>query len=74
MPTIEVTVSPRGATTVTTSGYSGAACEDATRALEAALGCVQSNTRTAEFYATTVTATPLSTATNSPSPPCPEPA
>ncbi len=74
MPTITVTVSPRGATTVTTNGYSGAACEDATRALETALGPVQSNARTAEFYAATETAIPLSTAMNSPSSPCPEPA
>lgn len=72
MPTITVTVSPRGATTVTTTGYSGAACEDATRALETALGPVQSNARTAEFYAATQTATPLSSATNFPSASCPE--
>lgn len=36
--TIEVTVSPKGETTIQTKGFTGEACRDATRNLEAALG------------------------------------
>jgi hypothetical protein len=36
--TIEITVSPEGATSIKTSGFSGGSCKDATRDLERALG------------------------------------
>ncbi len=36
--TIEITVSPQGATSIKTSGFTGGSCRDATRALERALG------------------------------------
>ena len=36
--TIEITVSPEGATSIKTSGFAGGACRDATRDLERALG------------------------------------
>ena len=35
---IEITVSPEGATSIKTSGFSGSSCKDATRDLEKALG------------------------------------
>ena len=36
--TIEITVSPEGATSIKTSGFTGGSCKDATRDLERALG------------------------------------
>lgn len=36
--TIEITVSPEGATSIKTSGFTGGSCKDATRDLEKALG------------------------------------
>lgn len=36
--TIEITVSPQGATSIKTSGFTGGSCRDATRDLERALG------------------------------------
>jgi hypothetical protein len=35
---IEITVSPSGATSIKTKGFSGSSCKDATRDLERALG------------------------------------
>jgi hypothetical protein len=35
---IEITVSPEGATSIKTSGFTGSSCRDATRDLERALG------------------------------------
>ena len=35
---IEITVSPEGATSIKTSGFTGGSCRDATRDLERALG------------------------------------
>ena len=48
--TIEVTVSPRGETTVQTKGYAGGDCLGAGKFLEQALGVTVAETRTAEFY------------------------
>jgi len=50
MSTIEVTISPRGETTLQTHGFQGNACQDASRSLEQLLGTVVQVTRTAEFY------------------------
>jgi hypothetical protein len=36
--TIEITVSPQGAASIKTSGFTGSSCRDATRDLERALG------------------------------------
>ena len=36
--TIEITVSPEGATSIKTTGFTGSSCRDATRDLERALG------------------------------------
>lgn len=49
--TIEVTVSPQGETTITTKGFTGGTCREATRSLEAALGIRQSEQMTSEYYA-----------------------
>lgn len=46
--TIEITVSPRGETTLTTRGYAGSACRRASAPYEAALGPVLADRPTAE--------------------------
>ena len=51
--TIEITVSPEGATSIKTSGFSGGSCKDATRELERALGVSGHETLLPEFYAQT---------------------
>jgi hypothetical protein len=48
--TIEIIVSPAGATTVTTKGFAGTLCRDASRFLEQALGKQTDERLTAEFY------------------------
>jgi hypothetical protein len=47
---IEVTVSPRGETTVQTRGYVGGDCLQASKFLESALGVAHQDVKTAEFY------------------------
>lgn len=49
--TIQIIVDPKGGTKIETSGFTGSACQDATRALEQALGAVTGEQLTAEFYA-----------------------
>ena len=51
--TIEITVSPEGATSIKTSGFTGSSCRDATRDLERALGVSGRETLLPEFYAQT---------------------
>jgi hypothetical protein len=51
--TIEITVSPEGATSIKTSGFSGGSCKDATRELERALGVSGRESLLPEFYAQT---------------------
>ena len=51
--TIEITVSPEGATSIKTSGFTGSSCRDATRDLERALGMSSRETLLPEFYAQT---------------------
>lgn len=48
---IEITVSPEGATSIKTSGFTGGSCRDATRDLERALGIVGNESLLPEFYA-----------------------
>ena len=50
MRIIEVTVSPKGETTVQTKGYGGSDCRLASRFLEQALGITLNERKTAEFY------------------------
>ena len=57
MKSMVILVSPTGATTVETHGFSGASCQEASRFLEQALGTRLSEQRTSAFYdATTSTA------------------
>ncbi len=51
--TIEITVSPEGATSIKTSGFTGSSCRDATRDLERALGLAGRESLLPEFYGQT---------------------
>ena len=46
--TVEVVVSPTGAVTISTRGFTGESCRDATRSLEQALGLTASRQLTVE--------------------------
>ena len=48
--TIEITVSPEGATSIKTSGFTGGSCRDATRDIERALGVAGKESLLPEFY------------------------
>ena len=48
--TIEITVSPEGAVSLKTTGFSGSSCKDATRDLERALGVARKETLLPEFH------------------------
>ncbi len=50
---IEITVSPEGATSIKTTGFTAGSCRDATRDLERALGVAGRETLLPEFYAQT---------------------
>ncbi len=50
MKTIEIIVSPNGETRIETRGYSGSACQQASRLLEASLGIKQSEQLTSAFF------------------------
>jgi hypothetical protein len=52
LKTIEVIISPTGETTVTTKGFAGSSCRNASKFIEQALGIVQSDKPTAEMYQT----------------------
>jgi hypothetical protein len=52
--TIEILVSPKGETAVTTKGFVGSSCRDASKFIEQALGQRTSETLTAEFHQTAV--------------------
>ena len=47
---IEITVSPKGETTVQTRGFVGPSCREASRFIEQALGEKSAETLTAEFH------------------------
>jgi len=47
---IEVLISPTGETKIETRGFAGPGCQQATRALEGALGLKQSETLTVEYH------------------------
>ena len=49
--TIQVVVSPKGETKIETFGFTGSSCQDASRALEQALGAKAEETLTGEYYA-----------------------
>ena len=50
--TIEIIVTPKGETAVTTKGFAGSSCRDASKFIEQALGQRTSETLTAEFHQT----------------------
>ncbi len=52
--TIEITVSPKGETSVTTRGFAGSSCRDASKFIEQALGQRIDEQLTAEFHQTAV--------------------
>ncbi|MCY2989222.1 MAG: DUF2997 domain-containing protein [Planctomycetota bacterium] len=49
---IEITVSPKGETTVTTKGFTGSSCREASKFIEQALGQRTGERLTAEFHQT----------------------
>ena len=51
---IEIIVTSKGETTVTTRGFAGQSCRDASKFIEQALGQRTSETLTAEFHQTAV--------------------
>jgi hypothetical protein len=52
---IEITVSPEGAVSIKTAGFTGSSCRDATRDLERALGVAGKESLLPEFYGQTNT-------------------
>jgi len=50
MKTIEIIVSPKGEATVTTRGFAGSSCKEASKFLEQALGQRTGERLTAEFH------------------------
>jgi hypothetical protein len=48
--TIEITVSPQGAASIKTSGFTGSSCRDATRDLERALGVPETEHLLPEYF------------------------
>ena len=50
---IEITVSPEGAVSIKTSGFTGSSCRDATKAIEKAMGVASKETLLPEFHAGT---------------------
>ena len=47
---IEITVSPEGATSIETTGFTGSSCKDATRDLERALGVAGRESLLPEYF------------------------
>ncbi len=47
---IEITVSPEGAVSIKTTGFTGSSCKDATRELERVLGVASKETLLPEFH------------------------
>ena len=50
MKTIEIIVSPKGETTVTTKGFAGSSCREASKFIEKALGQRTEERLTGEFH------------------------
>jgi len=48
--TIEITIDPKGQTTIATKGFTGQDCREASRLLEIALGQRTAETLTGEFF------------------------
>ena len=54
--TIEITISPKGETAITTKGFAGSSCRDASKFIEQALGQRISEQLTADFHQATTLA------------------
>ena len=52
MKTIEITVTPKGETTITTRGFTGSSCREASRFIEQALGQRTGERLMADFHQT----------------------
>jgi hypothetical protein len=52
---IEITVSPEGATSIKTTGFTGSSCKDATRDIERALGVSCRESLLPEYFSRTST-------------------
>jgi hypothetical protein len=52
---IEITVSPEGATSIKTTGFTGSSCKDATRDIERALGVSGRESLQPEYFNRTST-------------------
>ncbi|TWU32783.1 hypothetical protein Q31b_57930 [Novipirellula aureliae] len=52
MKTIEITIAADGKSKVDTNGFTGTACRDASRFLEASLGTRKAETLTSDYYST----------------------
>ena len=50
---IEITVSPEGAVSIKTTGFTGSSCRDATKAIEKAMGATNKESLLPEFHAGT---------------------
>jgi hypothetical protein len=50
MKTIEIIIDPQGKIRLQTKGYSGISCKEASKAIEQALGLVQTDQPTPEMY------------------------
>ena len=50
MKTIEIIITAKGETAVTTKGFAGSSCRDASKFIEQALGQRTTETLTAEFH------------------------
>jgi hypothetical protein len=50
LKTIEITISPKGESTVQTKGFAGSSCRDASKFIEQALGEKTGEKMTEEFY------------------------
>lgn len=51
MKTIKIHIQKDGSVKIETNGFTGQACEDATKALEKALGAADNRKHTDEYYA-----------------------
>lgn len=50
MKTIQIIIDPKGQVRLETKGFSGASCRQASKALEQALGLIESDQATSELY------------------------
>jgi hypothetical protein len=59
LKTIEIIIDKAGNSSVQTKGFTGPSCRDASKAIEQALGIVESDTPTAQMYQPQTASQPL---------------